>query len=258
MEFENRHEDHYLRVLFPTGLSGATHADAGGHFLVDHRPIRPQGPNPRTVWLDMAALPQNNFVDVSDGKNGMAFLNDSLTEYEVMDNPERTVALSLLRAVRNWVCTEIRVGSGWPSQKGGQCLGHHQIRYALHPHSGDWESANIPLAAELFNAAPRLIQTNAHQGTLPATEVSLLSIDNPLLRFSTLKQAEDRDTTVLRLYNPTGRNQNGSLHLKAPIAKAWLTDLNETRLEELGISPNNSVAFTAGAFKIVTIEVEMK
>ena len=56
--------------------------------------------------MDMATLPQNNFVDVSDGSVGIGFLNDSLTEYEVLDRSQRTVALSFLRSVRNWICTE--------------------------------------------------------------------------------------------------------------------------------------------------------
>ncbi|MDO8302530.1 MAG: glycoside hydrolase family 38 C-terminal domain-containing protein, partial [Sedimentisphaerales bacterium] len=258
VEFENSHEDHYLRVMFPTGLTKATHADAGGHFIVDHRPIRPQGPREGMVWPDMATLPQNNFVDVSDGTVGMAFLNDSLTEYEVLDNTERTVALSLLRAVKNWICTELRVGSGFPSQKGGQCLGSQAVRYALKPHSGNWQDANIPLAAECFNVAPIPVQTRAHKGILPQQQASLFAIDNPALRFSTIKKAEDRDSFVVRFYNPTAKVQGAKIAFLAPIEAAWLTNLNEERQVAASLPIKNGIAITVKPSQIITVEFQAK
>jgi mannosylglycerate hydrolase len=204
----------------------------------------------------MGTLPQNNFVDVSDGKNGVAFLSNSLTEYEVLENEERTVALSLLRAVCNWICTETRVGSDFPSQKGGQCLGFHELHYAIRPHAGDWQGANIPLAADLFNAPQRLVQTRINKGTLPAKKASLFEIDNPLVRCSAIKKAEDRDTWVVRLYNPTGETQRARVRFHAPLAKAWETNLNEKRLEALKVTKSNAVAIAVGPRKIMTIEVK--
>ena len=255
VEFENRHEDHCLRVMFPTGLSKATHADAGGHFTVDHRPIRPQGPTQDSVWPGMATLPQNNFLDISDGQSGLAFINDSLTEYEVLDNDDRTVALTLLRAVKNWICTE-RVGSDFPSQKGGQCLGQHKIRYAIVPHKGNWQSANIPLVAEQFNVPSIPVQTRRHTGSLSGKEKSLFEIDNTKLRFSTLKKSSDRDTIIVRLYNPTDEKQKGYLKFSVPLANAWLTNLNEERHGNIDLTDNNYVPVAVDTQRIVTVEIK--
>jgi mannosylglycerate hydrolase len=254
--FENRHQHHYLRAMFPTGLAGATHADAGGHFTVDRRPIRPQGPDEQVVWPDMGTLPQNNFVDVSDGKTGLAFLNDSLTEYEVLDNKERTVALSLLRAVKNWICTELRAGSDFPSQSGGQCLGQHTLRYALRPHAGNWQAANIPLAAELFNVPAIPVQTRRHAGRLPAQQAALFEISNSAVRFSALKKTEGRNTFVLRVYNPTAETQTTNVTFAAAVEKAWLTNLDEARLQAVTPKNGHSVALTLPPHKIVTVEVK--
>jgi len=255
VQFENNHEDHYLRAMFPTGIKEATHADSGGHFTVDRRPIRPVGPTPESTWPDMATLPQNNFVDVSDGQTGMAFLNDSLTEYEVLDNDERTVALSLLRSVRNWICASLG-GTSFPSQKGGQCLGKHEIRYAIMPHEGNWIQANVPLEAESFNVPVVPVQTRTHQGQLPAGEASLFEIDNPALRFSTIKKAEDRDTFIVRIYNPTDETQAGSLRFFAPVAGAWLTNLNEDQQSEITLAGDSEVPVSVGQKKIVTVEIK--
>ena len=72
----------------------------------------------------MVILPQNNFGGISDGTVGIAFRNDSLTEYEVLGNKKRIVALSLLQVVLNLICTEIWAGSHFPSKKRGQYENH--------------------------------------------------------------------------------------------------------------------------------------
>ncbi|HBG27700.1 MAG: hypothetical protein A2Y10_10145 [Planctomycetes bacterium GWF2_41_51] len=258
IQFENRHEDHCLRVILPTGLDTAVAADVGGHFAVDSRPIRSQGPAEDSVWPDMATLPQNNFVDVSDGEDGIAFLNDGFTEYEVLDTPERTVAFSLVRSVQNWICTETRVGSVFPSQKGGQSLGRHTARYAIYPHPGNWQDANIPLCAELFNVPTRIIQTRQHNGVLSDNQMSLFEITNSALRFSAIKKTEDHDTYIIRIYNPTKENQQGALKFAVPPSNAWETNLDEERMKEIELTTEYEVPVNAGPQKIVTIEIKPK
>ena len=255
VEFENKHQDHCLRAMFPTGISNAKFADAGGHFVVDSRPIKTPGPIANSVWPDMATLPMNNFLDISDNKTGVAFLSDCLTEYEVVDNKERTVALTLLRACKNWICTE-RAGSDFPSQKGGQCFGQHKLRYAVKPHKGNWQTANIPLAAEQFNVPVIPVQTSSHKGILSGTEKSLFEIDNTNLRFSTLKKTEDRNTIIVRLSNPTDILQKGNLIFANNIKKAWLTDLNEKRGKEIKLTAKRKVPVSAQSGKIITIELK--
>jgi mannosylglycerate hydrolase len=234
VEFENNHQDHRLRVMFPTGLEKAKSANAGGHFIVDTRDIKPQGPQEGAIWPDMATQPHSDFVDISDGKNSIAFINDCLTEYEVLEDDKRTVALTLLRAVKNWICTEFRVGSEFPSQKGSQCFGRHSYRYAIKPYSGSWQQGDIAYAAQNFNAPLRLVQTAQHsnkKASLPSSECSFIGIDNKMLRFSALKKANDRNSLIIRIYNPSSDTQKGILNLYKPAKQAWLTDLNEKRLE---------------------------
>ncbi len=256
VEFENRHEDHFLRAIFPTDLGGAESADAGGHFIVDRRPVRGQGPSAEALWPDMTTLPMNGFVDLSDGTDGIAFLSPDLTEYGVLEGGEGVVALSLLRAVRNWLCTETRIGSGYPSQKGGQCLGRHRIRYAILPHAGTWKDADIPAEADRFAVRPRIVQTGRNEGTLPAEPTSLFAIDNPKLRFSALKRAEERDTWIVRVHNPGPEEVSGTIRFARPIGRAWRTMLNEERETELPLDKDGGIAVSAPPYRIVTIEIE--
>lgn len=254
VEFENTMEDHCLRALYPTNLEKAEYADTGGHFYVDRRPIRPQGPDAEKVWPGMATLPMQQFLDVSDGQSGLAFLQDSLTEYEVSDTPKRVVALTLLRAVQNWLAVE-RKGDFHPDQKGSQCLGFHSLSFAIMPHSGNWQDAGIDREAEAFNAPLFPVQSTAQQGNLPGDAASFLALSNPALRFSALKKTESRDSWTLRLYNPTSETQQAELVLKPVPDAVWRLDLKEERGEGLPRNEDGTISLTVKPCQIVTLEL---
>lgn len=256
VDFENCHEYHYLRSMFPTNIRDAVVADVCGHFTVEHRSIRPQGPTNNTIWFDMGTLPQHNFIDISDNKVGIAFLNDSLTEYEVLDNSERTVALSLLRSVKNWIASG-QVGSDLPDQKGGHCKRWHKIRYALYPHKGNWKQAKVPLMAELFNVPIIPVQTRSHNGMLNKTFNSFLEIKNTDVRFSCLKKTHDRDSLILRVYNPDDKSIATEIVLGCKIKNVWIANLDEERIEKSTLNSTNSFKVKIPSQKILTLEIEI-
>jgi len=257
VEFENCHKDHTLRVMLPTGLEKARSVHAGNHFNVEERAIYPKGPEKGSYWVDMARLPHDKFVDISDGEAGLAVLNNCLVEYEVSNTSRRVLGLTLLRAVRNGVCTEMRSWTHFDEQDGGQCLGKHVVNYAIRPHKGNWEDGDVALHADLFNAPVCPVQTRQHDGKLPACQASLIEVTNNKIRFSALKKSQDRDTYILRLYNPTDTEQGCSIVFGALLANAWLCDLNEERQQEIDVLENR----IQGVFepkKIKTIEFEIR
>ncbi len=93
-------------------------------------------------------------------------------------------------------------------------------------------------------------------GWLPAGQGSLYAIEDPQVRFAAFKKAEDRETVVMRLYNPTDREQKTNLRFAAKIARAWLTDLNEERQSELRSADPHTVSVPLAPQKIVTVEIE--
>ncbi len=257
VELENKIENHYLKVNFPTDLKNVTHADSGGHFIVNHRPIKPQGPTEDSYWPDMATQPHDRFVDISNGKYGFAIINDSFTEYEVLKD-NHTLALSMLRAVKNWICTEIRAGSDFPSQKGGQSLRKHVYNYSIIPHEGNWEKANIDLAAAKLNTPCQIVQTRKNPaGKLDGNKLSMFSIDNSAVSFSALKKSQDRDSYILRICNPSAKKQKTNITFLSQIKNSWATNLNEERMEKLEVKNENSISISLDQFKIQTIELEI-
>ena len=254
---QNTAEDHRLRVMLPTDIVVA-HAESAGHFTVDSRPNIPPRNAAGEFWPEMQTVPQQVFVDVSDGKTGLAVVNNSLTEYQLVDDDRHTLALTLFRAVRNRICTEWRSSGNFPLQKGGQCLRTLEYEYAIVPHVGDWEKGGVYGEAMSLNTPPATFQVSANphsKGDLPAS-ASFFAVEPAGLVLSCFKKAEDRDSYIVRLFNPTAKTVTGTVRVPATVKKAWLTNLDERRLKPL-VCRNGTVKVTAGTNKIVTMELSV-
>lgn len=257
LKVENTVEDHRFRVMFDTGIN-AEYSDAAGHFTVDRRPVSPIKDEKDEFWPEMQTLPQQTFVDLSDGEKGFALLNNCLTEFEAMDNKKGTIALTLFRSVRNIICTEFRSAGIFPDQKGGQCIRTLEYEYSIYTHKGTWENAHMYYEAEKTNVPLKLIQTGKHTGgTLPLNH-SFYSVEPSSFVMSAFKKTEDRNSYVMRLFNPTSETVKGIVNFSAKIKAAYFTDLNEKRIGDAMLLDTNSVILSAASNKIVTLELEME
>ena len=252
--FENACRNHRLRVVFPTRLqSDRTDSEAG--FDVISRDIHVKKgnayygrPNPQ--------YPMHRFVDMTDGKKGFAIVNDSgLREYEAMDQADRPLAITLLRAVTYRNCPIFGRYDVFPEMELGQCIGAHECSYAIYPHGGDWTNG-VFTEAEAMNLPLEGAQVGPHAGNLPKS-ASFLELTGGNLQISAFKRCEDRpETFVVRLFNPTDKAITGTLKSFKPIKKAWLTNLNEER--DKALTPKNGVlTIKAAKKKIVTVEFEL-
>jgi mannosylglycerate hydrolase len=252
----NTCEDHRLRMMLPTGIA-AEWSDAAGHFCVDHRPVEPLKSKKGTFYPEIQTLPMQQFVDISDEKRGIAFMSNCFIEYEMLRDENHTLAITLFRAMRNIICTEWRSSGIFPRQKGGQSLRTFEFDWALYPHAGTWDKAGVYREAEAFNCGATAYQTSSSaKGKLPL-KASLFSVQPDNLILSAFKKAHDRDTFILRFYNPSSKPVQGKVKLPARIKKAWLTNLNEERRQELKVNGDGSIAVPAGKCKIVTVEVSV-
>jgi mannosylglycerate hydrolase len=254
VKVDNTVEDHRFRVMFDTGIK-SQFSYAAGHFTVDKRPVEPVKDNNGEYYPEMQNLPQQSFVDLSDGRDGIAFINNCLSEFEARDDSGKTLALTLFRSVRNAVCTEWRVWARFPEEKGGQCPGIQEYEYSIYPHAGFWDEAEVYHEANRFNVPLKPVQTSVHEGGILPPESGFLSIDNKNLVLSALKKSEDRDTFVLRLYNPSDSAAKGVVRLLPKIREAYFTNLNEERLEKLAVTAENAIELDVGSNKIVTVEL---
>jgi mannosylglycerate hydrolase len=255
---DNTVENHRLRAVFPTGIA-AEYSHAGGHFTVDRRPLASARDSEGRWFNEMQTLPMSRFVDVSDGAEGLALLSESVTEYELRGDPKRTLYLTLFRAMGNMIVTGWECVGRFPGQKGSQLPRTMDFAYAVYPHEGDWTGGvhgSVCREARRFMLPFRAYQTmGARPGALPA-EYGFCEVSDPGMVVSCLKRAEDRDTVVLRLYNPCPGEKSATVQFAFPLRAVWETDLNENRGASLPLSGPRSFAFSCASNRIVTFELE--
>ncbi len=215
--FENTVKDHYLRVCFPTGVQTDRVQVQSSFDVVERSIALPQadpGDEPH-----QPEQPMDSFVDVSDGNAGLAILNEGLKAYEACDDEERTVNLTLLRALAmRFFVPEKQDHPGLAD--GSQCPGPQRFRYAILPHEGNWEQGNVWQTADRFNSpliAGQIGITN--HGREPKSK-SFLEVQPDSCCWSALKQSESGDGFVLRLFNPTAESLDASVRFNEGHAPA--------------------------------------
>ena len=275
---DNNSEDHYLQVGFPTNIK-SEFSYAQGQFDVLKRQVAKLDYSLYDE-IPMTEHPMNSFVDVTDGKHGVAMLNEGLKAYEVADDEQNTVYLSLLRCFPLRICvTSDMQDYSW--EKGSQCLGKNQFHYAFMPHAGDWEEANVWGASEQFNLDFLMCQVAPTAHGKNAETHSFLELGTERLNVSAVKRAEDGTGYVVRLFNPSDKPVETTIRLNggiAPIAKpqspverqeaefelpaysgkAWnkaeLVSLEEKHVDDLTMDKDGYVPFTITGKKILTIK----
>jgi 2-O-(6-phospho-alpha-D-mannosyl)-D-glycerate hydrolase len=196
---ENHTRDHRLRAVFPTGAPDtAWTVRAEGQFALVDRPLHP--PDPRTEWIEPPDRTQHTSGVVALGP--LALLTKGLPEYEARlseHGPE--LCLTLLRAVGlisrpSGAIATRPLGAGPAlATPEGQCLGRHELEYALLP-GADALDATALLRASQDYRHPFVLAPAGTQLDSP------LSIEGDVV-FSCLKGAEDGDGLILRCFNPS-------------------------------------------------------
>ena len=275
----NNAEDHYLQVSFPTHVE-SKNTIASTPFDVVERLIKLPDPGNYQEALQ-TEHPMDRFVAIEDGKAGLALLNEGLKAYEPHDDDDQTLSLTMLRCFPLRICiTNLEMTDYSNQDNGSQCLGTHTFKYAFMPYSGTVETARIWQFAERFNHAVRVAQIGpSADGKLPLAH-SFLEVENDALHVSAVKQSENGEGWVVRLFNPTNRTLSGKIRLNggrvppdafSPVerqarnfalpadtgkmwSKARLVDLEELETAALTLDTDGAVSLDITKKKIVTIE----
>ncbi|MBA7547389.1 hypothetical protein ES705_39808 [subsurface metagenome] len=168
---------------------------------------------------DGQEVPAQKWVDVTDGKTGIALLNKTKYGHSYKNGELR---LTLLRS------------AGQPDIYPD--LGKFNISYALYPHAGDWKNGvwaegddfNVPVYA----SEPPSLAFGKEHATGPE-EASLISVDNKNVVLSGIKQAENGEELIVRLVEVAGKETTVNIKLPVAIRSARRLDLVELPLENV-------------------------
>ena len=183
------------------------------------------------------------WLDIGEYDYGVSFLSDSKYGVSIMENE---VGLTLLKS------------GMYPNPKADR--GRHEFTYSLFPHTGNWQEAGTVMEAyELNNPLKGLVRQQGVSGlerrssTLPRTYAPVQSSEKNIV-LEVLKQAEDGNGMILRLYECWNRRTKAELIFARDFAKVYVCSMLEDE-QKLFASGNRSCAVEFKPFEIVTLKV---
>ncbi|MCK4298680.1 MAG: alpha-mannosidase, partial [Planctomycetes bacterium] len=224
--------DKMLKAAFPVAVHSrrATYEIQFGHI---DRPTHWS-----TSW-DKAKfeVPAHRWADLSEAGYGVALLNDCKYGYDIKDNVMR---LTLLRAPTT------------PDPEADR--GEHEFEYALYPHQGDLQAAEVVRRGYEFNV-PLLMASvpGDGPGDLPASH-SFFSLDSDRVVLDTVKPAEDGKGLVTRLYEAHGGRGVVTLNFGFDVTEGCECDCLERPIGPVAVK-GNALTFSVTPFEIKTFRV---
>ena len=195
-------------------------------------------PTHRNSSFDAARFEQcaHKWADLSEGDYGVSILNDCKYGYDILDSRMR---ITLLRAPT----TPDRYGD----------LGYHSFTYSYYPHSGTWQTGGTVKEAFSLNCPLKAIPVSAQNGSLPETN-SYINCDNEDIVIDAVKQAQDGNGIIVRVYQSRRVRGERTLAINLPFSKAYECNLMEVDEKEI-FTDGNKLKFNVTPFEVKTFRL---
>lgn len=236
LEFETNidwHQEHILlKAAFPVAIN-SNRATFDIQFGALERPT-----HTNTSWDEAKfEVCAHKFCDFAEFDYGVALLNDCKYGHDIHDGVMR---LSLLKCAT------------WPNTAADRCK--HSFTYALAPHIGDYRTAGIIQMAYALNNPMTAIPLPAQEGTLQ-DRYSFVEVSAPNVILETVKEAEDSEEVVLRMFEAWNKTTEAEIYLGFTPKRIVETDLMEQEIGEIPVNGSSfKLQFTPFTIKTVKIQ----
>lgn len=221
---------HLLKVHFPVDV----HTDEAT-FDVQFGNLK-RRVNQNTSW-DVARFEScaQKWMDLSEGHYGVSLLNDCKYGHSVSDG---CIGLTLVKS------------GNYPNPTADQ--EEHVFTYALLPHAGGWREGGTVHEAYCLNQ-PALVRRGGQAGAA----YSLASTGNANVILETIKQAEDGDGVIVRMYECDNARTKTSLTFNREIASVEECSLIEEKIADAAFD-GHTIPFVIKPYEIKTFRIRMK
>ena len=223
-----KEHQHLLKAEFPVDI----HSDEATFEIQFGNVTRKVHTN--TSW-DKARFEScgQKWMDFSEGHYGVSLLNDCKYGHSVRDG---VIGLTLIKCgVEPNPNADVEM---------------HTFTYALFPHAGTWKEAGTVEESYQLN-----LPAYAVRGGQPGTAFSYTAVEPRNVVLETVKQAENGDGVVLRMYECENARTKTVVRLPEGAQRAYLTNLLEEIQEELPIV-DGKVTFMTKPFELQTVLVK--
>jgi len=227
-----------LKVEFPVDI----HTDTATYDIQFGNVTRPTHWNTSWDWARFEVCAQK-WADLSEEGYGVSLLNDCKYGHDIRDGVMR---LTLLKS-----------GTA-PNPRADR--EQHRFTYALYPHLGNWRQAGTMQQAYNLNLPlyARLIETKQN-GLLPQS-LSLCQISaSDHVMIETVKQAEDCQGTIVRLFEYANRRGPVTLTFGRPIIRAERCDLLERTVQDIQTDNDpHQISLAIRPYEIISFRVQLE
>ncbi|MDO4482443.1 MAG: alpha-mannosidase [Bacillota bacterium] len=187
-----------------------------------------------TSW-DMARFEScgQKWIDLSEGHYGVSVLNDCKYGHSVKDG---NIGLTLIKCGNE------------PNPVADR--EEHYFTYALYPHAGTWQEADTVAKAYELNQ-PVLVCCGGNTGD----SFSFASADKRNVILETVKQEENGDGIILRMYESENALTKVNLSVADRFTKAYLCNLLEEEEQEIPVD-NGSISLRIKPYEIITVKLK--
>jgi alpha-mannosidase len=212
----------------------AQHADFDIQFGNVSRPVARN-----TSWEQAQfEVAGQKWADMSETDYGLSLLTDAKYGYSAT---YQQLGLTLLKSA-----TE-------PNPNADQ--GIQKFTYEALLHQGSWRTAATMAAAQRLNIAPVIWPNYALPDTTPAAQ-SRLACNQQNVLLDTVKQAEDDDALIVRLYEYHNAQTTATLTCARPVKSAMLCNLLEHDQQPLTVSADGrQITVPFKPYEIQTIKL---
>ena len=180
-----------MRMLFATDIESDVHyADSIFELAKRNNIVDEAWENPNNCQHQQA------FVNIHNKDYGLTVANKGLNEYELLNDGRNTIAVTLLRCVRelgDW---------GVFGTPDAQCIGYHEAELKIIPHGKNmYDSAK---EAHMYQIPFITKQVDINHGKINH-ENGLMNFDGYGIIWSTLKMGNDFNT-IFRVYNVSDKD----------------------------------------------------
>jgi len=181
-------------------------------------------------------VPAQRWADLSDGKNGVALINDSKHGYDIKDNIMR---LTLLRSPDN------------PDPLADR--GYQKFNYAIYPHAGNFVQGQVVQKGMEFNEPLIVCTGEEHSGELGKNH-SFIQISPANVILNVLKLSEDDNDFVIRVVETAGAEDRVKIQFDRPLLRVKEVNLIEDVLKVLAVE-NNYFSFDIRPYQIRSFKI---
>ncbi len=221
-----------VKTVFPTNIN----SDKATYEIQFGTVERPTHKN--TSW-DRAKFEvcAQKFADFSEGGYGVSIINDCKYGHDIHGGD---------------ICLSLFKSPTYPNEAADQ--GEIPFIYSICPHNGGFSESETTRLSYYTNYPLTAIRASGEKSTIPEN-YSAVTLDKENVICETIKESENGDGTIIRLYEAKNKRCHTKLSIGIKFQKAYICDLMENEISELSVN-DGCIELDVGCFEIITIKLK--